>query len=92
MITFGMFLRTRLAGAKAKILRTHHQVEIDLTHVNNPSGINIYLLVSKERYPQYADNPTEEELYSSSCDDMHFHAYMVPQDSKRRGLVRETDC
>ena len=36
-----------------------YQVEIDLTHVNNPSRINTYLLVSKERYPQYADNPIE---------------------------------
>ena len=93
MTTFGMSMRTRNQNRKAKLRGTHHQVKVDLTGVN-PSGIKTYILVNKMEHPQFADCPTENELNASPRDPMYYHAYMMAQGCKGRGLTRDKsiDC
>ena len=93
MNTFGMSMRMRKISSKSKLRENHHHVDVDLTAVN-PSGIKTYILVNKIRHPQFVNRPTEEELNASPRDPMYYHAYMMAQGCKGRGLTRDKsiDC
>ena len=93
MTTFGMSMRMRKLSSNSKLREKHHHVEVDLTDVN-PSGIRTYILVNKIKHPQFVNRPTEEELNASPRDPMYYHAYMMAQGCKGRGLTRDKsiDC
>ena len=93
MNTFGMSMRMRKISSNSKLRENHHHVDVDLTDVN-PSGIKTYILVNKIRHPQFVNRPTEEELNASPRDPMYYHAYMMAQGCKGRGLTRDKsiDC